>query len=76
MPYETGLLVGGITILTVCVAKLKCYVKKNGSVNWGCGFTDKPLVDDDEIEVKTVDLGDVKVLYSKPKHHHHESDND
>ena len=76
MPNETGLLVGGIIIVTACVAKLKCYVKKNGSVNWGCGFTDKPLVDDDEIEVKTVDLGDVKVLYSKPKHPHHESDND
>ena len=76
MPYETGLLVGGISILTVCVAELKCYVKKNGSINWGCGFTDKPLVDDDEIEVKTVDLGDVKVLYSKPKHPHHDHDDD
>ena len=28
MPYETGLLVGGISIVTACVAKLKCYVKK------------------------------------------------
>ena len=28
MPYETGLLVGGISIVTACVAKLKFYVKK------------------------------------------------
>ena len=27
MPYETGLLVGGISIVTACVAKLKCDVK-------------------------------------------------
>ena len=28
MPYETGLLVGGISIATACVAKLKFLVKK------------------------------------------------
>ena len=28
MVYETGLLVGGIGIITACVAKFKCYVKK------------------------------------------------
>ena len=79
MVYETGLLVGGIGIITACVAKFKCYVKRNGSLNWGVGCQDKPLVDDDEIEVRTVDLGDVKVLYARPKHHihnNHDSDND
>ena len=76
MPYETGLLVGGISIVTACVAKFKCYIKKNGSLNWAVGCTDKPLVDDDEIEVKTLDLGDVKVLYARPKHASHESDNE
>ena len=76
MPYETGLLVGGISIITACVAKLKCYVKKNGVWNFGCGFLDKPLVDDDEMEVKIAELGDVHVLYVKPKHVSHESDND
>ena len=76
MPYETGLLVGGISIVTACVAKLKCYVKKNGQVNWACGFLDKPLVDDDEMEVKIAELGDVTVLYVKPKHASHESDNE
>ena len=76
MPYETGLLVGGISILTVCVAKFKCYLKKNGSINWGVGCTDNPLIDTDDQVVETTQLGDVKVLYVRNKHHHHESDND
>ena len=50
--------------------------KKNGVWNFGCGFLDKPLVDDDEMEVKIAELGDVKVLYVKPKHASHESDNE
>ena len=74
MPYETGLLVGGISIVTACVAKFKCYLRKNGQVNWGVGCQDKPLVDDDEYCVKTAELGDVKVLYVQPKHASHESD--
>ena len=32
---------------------------------------DKPLVDDDEIEVKQFDTGDVKGFYIKPKGHYH-----
>ena len=57
MPYEAGLLVGGVSIVTVCVAKLKCYVKKNGVWNFGCGFLDKPLVikyggHDDQLSTK------------------------
>ena len=76
MVYETGLLVGGISIVTACVAKLKFYVKKNGSLNWGCGFTDTPLIDTDDQVVETTQLGDVKVLYVRNKHHHHESDDD
>ena len=76
MVYETGLLVGGVGIVSACIAKLKCYVKKNGVWNFGCGFQDKPLVDDDDISVNTVDLGDVKVLYVQPKHAIHDPDND
>ena len=38
MPYETGLLVGGISIVTACVAKLKCYVKKKWSSELGVWF--------------------------------------
>ena len=43
----------------------------------GVGCQDKPLVDDDEIEVKTVELGDVHVMYVKNKHYqHHEEEPD
>ena len=53
------------------ITKLKCYAKKNGSCNYGCGFLDKSLVDDDETEIKTIDLGEsVHVMYVKNKHHH------
>ena len=48
----------------------------NGSWNVGCGFQDKPLMDDDEIDVNSTELDDVKVLYVKPKHHHEHDDND
>ena len=71
MVFETGAItVGGISIVTIIVQKLKFYVKKNGKLNWGCGCSDKPLVDDDEIVVKTIELGDVHVMYVKNKHHH------
>ena len=76
MPYETGLLVGGISLVTACVAKLKCYVKRNGTINWGCGSMDAPLIDTDDQVVETTQLGDVKVFYVRNKHHNHESDND
>ena len=67
---ETGaIVVGSISILTLIITKLKCYAK-NGSCNYGCGFTDKSLIDDDETEIKTVDLGEsVHVMYVKNKHH-------
>ena len=38
------------------------------------GCSDKPLLDDDEIEVKTVDLGEVHVMYVKNKHHEHNNE--
>ena len=76
MVYETGLLVGGVGIVSACIAKLKCYVKKNGVWSFGCGFQEQPLVDDNEYDVKVAELGDVKVLYVKPKHASHESDNE
>ena len=53
MVFETGAItVGGISIVTIIVQKLKFYVKKNGIV------------------VKTIELGDVHVMYVKNKHHH------
>ena len=43
--------------------------QKNGHLNYGCGCTDKPLIDDDEISVKQFELGDnVKGIYMMPKH--------
>ena len=38
MPYETGLLVGGRSIVTACVAKLKCYVKQKWCVEFWVWF--------------------------------------
>ena len=68
---ETGaIIVGSICILTLIITKLKCYAKQNGSCNYECGFMDKSLIDDDEIYVKTIDLGEsVHVMYVKNKHH-------
>ena len=76
MPYEAGLLVGGVSIVTACIAKLKCYLKTNGSLNWGVGCTYAPLIDTDDQVVETTQLGDVNVLYVRSKHHNHESGND
>ena len=68
---ETGaIFVVSISILTLIIAKLKCYAKKNGGCNYGCGFMDKSLIDDDETEIKTIDLGEsVHVMYVKNEHH-------
>jgi hypothetical protein len=72
MVFDSGaFIVGGISILTLIITKLKCYAKKNGSCNYGVGFTDKSLIDDDDTEIKVVDLGEsVHVLYVKNKHYH------
>ena len=62
---ETGaIVVGSIGILTLIITKLKCSAKKNGSCNYSCGSMDKSLIDDDETEIKTIDLGEsVHVMY-------------
>ena len=76
MPFELGALtVGGISILTLIITKLKCYVKNNGSCNYGVGFTDKSLFDDDETEIKIVDLGQSgHLVYVKRRHIVNEED--
>ena len=63
-------LMGSVSIITVILSKLKCYVKKNGSLNFGCGFTDKNLIDDDETEIKTITVDDTNVFYISKKHHY------
>ena len=60
---ETGFVVALTSILTIIVSKFKFYIKKNGKWTCGCGFTDKPLLDDDDLEVKEFDLGSVKGIY-------------
>ena len=73
MVWESGAItVGAISIITLVVTKLKCYAKRNGTCNYGCGFMDKPIINvDDDMEVKIEKLGSVDVMYVKSKHHHY-----
>ena len=44
-------------------------MKTNGKWSCGCGFTDKPLLDDSDLEIKEFSLGDgVHGIYVMPKH--------
>ena len=64
--------IAGASLATIIIAKIKFYIKKNGDWQCGCGFMDKPLVDDDEIEIKQFELSDnVRGIYVKPKGKHH-----
>ena len=58
-----------ININTNYCSECKCYYKQNGETRWGCGFTDKSLIDDDETEIKTVTVDDTTVFYVSKKHH-------
>ena len=66
---EGATLMGGVSIVTLVITKLKCYFKQNGETRYGCGFTDKSLIDDDETEIKTVNVDDTTVFYVSKKHH-------
>jgi uncharacterized membrane protein len=70
MVLEGALVVGSISIITLAVSRFKCFIKKNGHLNYGLGCTDKPLIDDtDELIVKQFDLGEnVKGIYVVPRH--------
>ena len=61
-------MVGGISIITMAIAKFKCIIKKNGKWTLGVACRDRPIIDDDEILVKQFDLGNVKGLYVLPRH--------
>ena len=66
---ETGFIVAGVPIITIVLTKVKFYVK-NGDFSCVCGFLDKPLVDEDEVEIKYCELSDsVKGICMKPKGH-------
>ena len=62
-------LMGGVSIATLIITKIKCYLKQNGDTRYGCGFTEKSLIDDDETEIKTVNVDDTTVFYICKKHH-------
>ena len=73
---ETGIIVAGSSLLTSIISKFKCFIRKNGKITWGMGFTEKPIiVDDDELKVEEFELGSVKGLYVIPKHSHIELSN-
>ena len=45
---------------------------KNGSCNYGIACMDKPLLDDDDVCIKQVVMGDVHLLYVAKTNNHHE----
>ena len=50
---------------------------KNGDWSCACGFLDKPLIDEDEVEINYFELSDnVKGIYMKPKGHIAPEDSD
>lgn len=70
MAFDAGALtVGGISLATIALNRVRWYVKRNGTFSWGCGCSDRPLIDDDELQLKQFELGDVKALVVVPKHH-------
>ena len=62
-------LMGGVSITTLIVSKIKCSFTQNGETRYGCGFTGRNLIDDDEAEIKTINVEDTIVFYVYRKHH-------
>ena len=60
---ETGALITVTSIITMVIAKCRCFYKNGSGKNCGCGFTDHPLQDDNEIHVKTATVNGVDLLY-------------
>ena len=60
---ETGVLIGGSSLITMIIAKCRCYYKHATIHPFGCGFTDVALLDDNEISVKTTVVNGVELLY-------------
>ena len=73
---ETRFVVVATSIITIIVSKSKIFLKKNVKWTCGCGFTDKPLLDDSDLEIKGVSLGEgVHGIYVMPKYIHVEFNN-
>ena len=45
------------------IEKCRCFYKHGADKNCGCGFTDTPLQDDNEIHIKTATVNGVELLY-------------
>ena len=54
---------GGVSITTLIISKMKCYLKQNGDNRYGWGFADKSSIDDDETEIETVNVDATNVFY-------------
>ena len=65
---ETGFLIGGSSIITMIISKCRCYYKHASDHPLGCGFTDTPIQDDNEIHIKTAIVNGVELLYVGKKH--------
>ena len=60
---ETGVLIGGSSLITMIISKCRCYYKHAADHPLGCGFTDTPIQDDNEIHIKTATVNGVELLY-------------
>ncbi len=71
-----GVIIGGNSITTRIINKFRFVLKKNGHFNWAIGCQDKPLVDDDDFEIRQTQMGDIHVLYVEPRHASHGNNNE
>jgi hypothetical protein len=60
---ENGVLIGFSSIITMVIAKCRCFYKHGTEHPCACGFTDTPLQDDNEIHIKTAMVNGVELLY-------------
>jgi hypothetical protein len=60
---ETGFLIGFSSIITMVIAKCRCFYKHSTEHPCGCGFTDVSLIEDNEIHIKTATVNGVELLY-------------
>ncbi len=60
---EAGALIGSSTLLTIVIAKIKCYYKHGAQFPCSIGFTDYNLADNDDIHVATTKVNDIELLY-------------
>ena len=71
-----SIITGTIGIATLIISKMKGYYKQNGSLSYGCGFTEKHIIDNDEIEVHQLECNNVDVIYIGKKHKYVEESSD